>query len=147
MQQPTAPRVRDTEHWQTHGIKNTTKKSNITLFLSRIAKLKQTQHKTPTHNGSNSDLNSRLSHDQMHFLYQQLLICSCDTDNNVKTLYFCFRELLRDCFKRTNSIETSLTEQVFGTRTYSGQKMLEKYCYALSFEKELFLKVTPYPFL
>ena len=31
---------------------------------------------------------NRLSHDQMHFLYQQLVICSCDTKNNVKTLYF-----------------------------------------------------------
>ena len=35
----------------------------------------------------------RPSHNQMHFLYQQLVICSCDTGNNVQILYFCFREV------------------------------------------------------
>ena len=51
----------------------------------------------------------------------------------MKTLYCCFREVLSDCFKRTNRIEL-----VFGIRAYNGQKMLEKYCIAVSFEKELF---------
>ena len=44
-----------------------------------------------------------LSHNQVHVLYPKL--CSCDTDNSVKPLYFCFRELLRDCFKGANSTE------------------------------------------
>ena len=47
----------------------------------------------------------RFSNNQMHFLYKQLVICSCDTETNLKTLSFCFREVLRDCFKRTKSIE------------------------------------------
>ena len=54
--------------------------------------------------------NYRLSHDQMHFLYLGLVICSCDAENNVKTLYFCFREVLRDSFKRTNSIALNIID-------------------------------------
>ena len=52
-----------------------------------------------------SIFHKRLSHIQMHFLYQQLVICSCDTENNATALYFSFKEVIRDCFKRTNSIE------------------------------------------
>ena len=40
-----------------------------------------------------------------HFLYLQHVVCSSDTDNSVKTLYFCSREVLRVCFKRTSSFE------------------------------------------
>ena len=36
-------------------------------------------------------LNIRLSHGQMHFLYQQLVMCSYDTDNNVLKHYLFFR--------------------------------------------------------
>ena len=81
---------------------------------------------------------SRLSHNQMHFLYQQLVICSCDTDDNVKSLYFCFREVLGAGFNRTNNIEHHLQNRFLASE-HTVVKMLEKYCYAVSFEKELIL--------
>ena len=46
-----------------------------------------------------------LSYNQMQFLYPKLVISSCDTENSLRTLYFCFREVLRGCFKRTYSTE------------------------------------------
>ena len=47
---------------------------------------------------------------------------SCDTGNSVKTLYFCSREVLRDCFKRANSIEHHCQNRIFA----SEHTMVEK---------------------
>ena len=70
----------------------------------------------------------------MHVLYLQLVICSSDTKHSVKTLYFCSREVLRG--QITLSI---IDRKYFSYQSITRSKMLEKYCDAVSFEKEQFL--------
>ena len=50
----------------------------------------------------------RISHNQMHFLYQQLDLCSCDTENSVTV---CFREVLRGQIALNIIYETGFSHQ------------------------------------
>ena len=79
-------------------------------------------------------------------LYQRLVICSCDTENSVyeNTLILIQRSAMV-CFQRTNSIKHHWHNRFF-TSEHTMVKNARKYCYAVSFEKELFLKIIPYTF-
>ena len=73
-------------------------------------------------------------------LYQQLVLCSCDIENSVKTLCFCFREVLRDCFKRTNTIEHHWQNRFFTSEHTMVKKCLKNTVMLFHLKKNCFNK-------
>ena len=57
----------------------------------------------------------RISHNQMHFLYQQRVMCSCDTENIVKV---CFIEVLSGQIALSIIDETGFSHQSIQRSNY-----------------------------
>ena len=80
---------------------------------------------------------SRFCYNQIIILYPQLVICSCDTETSEKNNFIFVSEKCKWTVLREQMTLNIIDTKCFSHQSIKRSNMLEKYCHAVSFEKEL----------